>query len=101
MIPFFFTESGSYFIFLDIMEFEVHGGQITKIYHGLFYIMHYVIKTYRDFSLHVSKWTQYYMFLNLTRMKLHITGEAWSNFSRSYEGFISNKIKPLHQHKSQ
>ena len=55
MIPFFFTESGSYFIFLDIMEFEVHGGQITKIYHGLFYIMHYVIKTYRDFSLHVSK----------------------------------------------
>ena len=43
MIPFFFTESGSGYLisyFSAIVEFEVHGGQITKIYHGLWCLMH-------------------------------------------------------------
>ena len=37
------------------MEFEVYEGQITKIYHGLRYLMHQVIKRYRNVSLQVSK----------------------------------------------
>ena len=47
--------------FWAIMEFEVYEGQITKIYHGLCYLMHQVIKRYRSISLHVSKWTQCYI----------------------------------------
>ena len=47
--------------FWAIMDFEVYEGQITKIYHGLCYLMHQVIKRYGTFSLHVSKWTQCYI----------------------------------------
>ena len=34
--------------FWAIMEFEVYEGQITKIYHGLCYLMHQVLKRYRN-----------------------------------------------------
>ena len=43
------------------MEFEVYEGQITKIYYGLCYLMHEVIKRSRNVSLHESKWTQCYI----------------------------------------
>ena len=42
-----------------------------------------------------------YEFLNLTHIKGYITGETWSDFSGSYEGFISHEIKSLYQYKSQ
>ena len=34
--------------FLAIMEFEVHGGQITKIYYDLRYLMHEVLERYTN-----------------------------------------------------
>ena len=46
----------------------------------------------QTFSLHVSKWAQYYV-LNLTHVKWHISGGAWSNISGGYEGSISHEIK--------
>ena len=46
--------------FWAIMKFEVYGGQITKIYHGLCYLMPQVLKRNERFSLHLNKWTQCY-----------------------------------------
>ena len=52
MIPLFFTVSGSGYLisyFSTIKEFEVNGGQITKIYHIR------LLEDTEAFSLHVSK----------------------------------------------
>ena len=73
------------------MEFEVDGGQITKIYHGLCCLMHQVLKRYRNVFFACEQVnTMLYKFLNLSHIKRHITGVALSNFSGSYEGFTSH-----------
>ena len=79
------------------MEFEVYEGQITKIYHGLCYLMHQVIKRYRNvyFACEQVK-AMLYKFLNLTRIR--DTLMVWLKVI--FEGFVSYEIKSLHRRKS-
>ena len=72
----------------------------SQTYHGVCYLMHQVIKRYRNVSLHVSKWTQCYISFWTLLISIDITGVAWSNFSGSYEGFVGHEIMSLHRHKS-
>ena len=59
------------------MEFEIYEGEITEMYHGVCYLIHQVIKRYRNVFF-VCDWvnTMLYKFLNFNHIKIHITGVA-------------------------